>query len=210
MGENIAFANEKSGSTGGYLATPEMGAGPALIVIQEGGSAAELSRDVCERFAEEGFTALAPDLRNGQTAAALVDAIDVLKPHPAVRGQGVGVVGFGLGAGLALWLGTHRPDDVVAVVPFYGLVPSGVEQPDWSHLAAAVQGHFGEEDPSCPPETVSALEAALGEAGVTVEMFVYPNAGPAFFDDTRPDAHAEDAARQAWIRTLEFLRKHLG
>ncbi|HEV7862113.1 MAG TPA: dienelactone hydrolase family protein [Acidimicrobiia bacterium] len=205
MGENIAF-----GTTGGYLATPEMGAGPALIVIQERESPPGHGRDVCDRFAAEGFTALAPELRNGHTAADLAAAIDLLKPHPAVRGQGVGVVGFGLGAGLALWLATSRPDDVVAVVPFYGTVPEGVEHPDWSRLSAAVQGHFGEEDPACPPQAVSALESALGEAGVSVEMFVYPLAGAGFFDDTRPDAHVEDAARQAWIRTLEFLRKHLG
>ena len=57
---------------------------------------------------------------------------------------------------------------------------------------------------------MSALEATLGEAGVSVEMFTYPGAGPAFFDDTRPEGHVEEAARQAWIRTLEFLRKHLG
>lgn len=49
-----------------------------------------------------------------------------------------------------------------------------------------------------------------GEAGVATEMYVYPGAGSAFFDDSRPDTHVEDAARQAWIRTLEFLRKHLG
>jgi len=205
MGENIAF-----GSGGGYLATPDMGAGPALIVIPERDSPPEHGRDICDRFGVEGFTALAPELHNGYTAADLAAAIDVLTPHPAVRGQGVGVVGFSLGAGLALWLATHRPDDVVAVVPFYGVVPDGVQQPDWSRLSAAVQGHFGEDDPFCPPEVVSALERALGEAGVTVEMFVYPCAGRAFFDDTRPDAYVEDAARQAWIRTLEFLRKHLG
>jgi carboxymethylenebutenolidase len=205
MGENIVF-----GTGGGYLATPDKGAGPALIVIPEQGSPVEHGWDICERFGVEGFTALAPELHNGHTAADLTAAIDALKPHPAVRGQGVGVVGFALGAGLALWLGTHRPDDVVAVVPYYGAVPDGVEQPDWSRLSAAVQGHFGEDDPFCPPEAVSALEKALGEAGVTVEMFVYPGAGRAFFDDTRPDAHVEDAARQAWVRTLEFLRKHLG
>ena len=122
----------------------------------------------------------------------------------------MGVVGFAAGGGLALWLGTHRPEDVVAVVPYYGAVPDGGESLDWSRLRAAVQGHFGEDDPACPPEAVSALEAALGEAGVATEMFVYPGAGPAFFDDSRPDAHVEDAARQAWIRTLEFLRRHLG
>jgi carboxymethylenebutenolidase len=205
MGETIAF-----GSTGGYLATPEMGAGPALIVIEEPASLPDHGREVCDRFAAEGFTALAPALQNGSTADDLTAAIDLLKPHPAVRGQGVGVIGFAAGGGLALWLGIHRPEDVAAVVPYYGAVPDAAEPPDWSRLAAPVQGHFGENDPTCPPEAVSALEADLAAAGVTVEMFVYPGAGPAFFDDTRPDAHVEDAARQAWIRTLEFLRKHLG
>jgi carboxymethylenebutenolidase len=128
----------------------------------------------------------------------------VLEPHPAVRGQGVGVVGFGTGGELAVWLGLQRPEDVAAVVPYYRAVPDGADGADWSRLSAPVQGHFGEADPTCPPEAVSALEAELGEAGVNAELFVYPNAGPGFFDDT------EDAGRQAWIRTLEFLRKHLG
>ena len=212
MAETIAF-----GSTGGYLATPEKGgAGPALIVIAEPSTRPEHTHDVCERFAAEGFTALAPAFgstsrpEGNATAADLVAAIDLLEPHPAVRGQGVGVVGFAAGGELALWLALHRPDDVVAVVPYYRAVPEGADAPDWSRMAAAVQGHFGEADPACPPEAVTALETALGEAGVTNEMFVYPNAGMAFFDDTRPDAYLEDAARQAWIRTLEFLRKHLG
>jgi carboxymethylenebutenolidase len=165
---------------------------------------------VCERFAAEGFTALAPFLHNGSGAADLVAAVELLAPHPAVRGQGVGVVGFAVGGELALWLGLHRPDDVVAVVPYYRGAPDGAGTPDWSRVSAAVQGHFGEDDPACPPEAVAALEAALGEAGVTAEMFVYPCAGAGFFDDTSPDAYVEDAARQAWIRTLEFLRKHLG
>lgn len=119
MGETIAF-----GSTTGYLASPDVGAGPAVIVI--GG------RDVCDEFAEEGFTALAPELQNGHTAEDLAAAIDVLKPHPSVRGQGVGVVGYEHGAGLALWLATHHPEDVVA--------------------CAAVEGEFTEGLPSYPPD----------------------------------------------------------
>jgi carboxymethylenebutenolidase len=205
------------GSTGGYLATPEKGAGPAVIVIAEPSTPPDHTHDVCERFAAEGFTALAPALgsptslpHGNPTASDLVAAIDLLEPHPAVRGQGVGVVGFAAGGELALWLALHRPDDVVAVVPFYRAVPEGADAPDWTRLAAPVQGHFGEDDPACPPEAVAALETTLGEAGVSAEMFVYPGARTAFFDDTRPDAYLEDAARQAWIRTLEFLRKHLG
>ena len=178
-----------------YLATPEKGAGPGLVVIPARRDGARAASDLCDSFAAEGFTALAAEPENGQTADELVAAIDLLKPHPAVRGQGVGVIGFDVGAGLALWLATHRPDDVVAVVACDGLVPAGGTQPDWSRLSAAVQGHFAEDDPTCPPEAIAALEETLGEAGVSAEMFTYP---------------VDDHGRQAWIRTLEFLRKHLG
>jgi dienelactone hydrolase len=149
MGETIAI-----GSTTGYLATPEKGAGPALIVIGD--------RDHCDDFAEEGFTALAPELPNGHTAEELGAAIDVLKGHPAVRGHGVGVVGYSAGAELALRLATQRPGDVVA--------------------CAAVEGNFGEDEPDRPPE-------------LCVEFIT---------------ANPEDDDRLVWIRTLEFLRKHLG
>jgi dienelactone hydrolase len=180
-----------------YLATPDKGAGPAMIVIPE-------DRHLCDLLATEGFTAFAPELSPGQTAEGLTAAIDFLKPHDAVRGQGIGVIGSGAGAGLALWLGTHRPEDIVAIVAVSGTVPAETERPDWSSLAAAVQGHFGEEDPTCRPEVVARLEESLGEAGVTVEVFTYPAAGPHFFEEDGDDA------RQAWIRILEFLRKHLG
>ena len=189
---------------GGYLATPEMGAGPAVIVISEGPGVADHVRKLCDELAVEGFTALAPALQNGETAGELDAAIDLLKPHPSVRGQGIGVVGFSVGAGLALWLATHRPEDVTAVVAYSGTVPPEVQQPDWSRLGAAVEGHFGEADPACPADVISPLEESLGRAGVTAEFFTYPTAGARFYEDD------EDAARQAWIRTLEFLRKHLG
>ena len=180
-----------------YLATPELGAGPGVIVIPE-------DPQLCDLLAAEGFTALAPELSQGQTAEDLAAAIEYLKPHDAVRGQGIAVIGTGAGAGLALWLGTHHPDDVVAVVAVSGAVPADGEQPDWSRLAAVVQGHFAEDDPTCPPDVVAALEESLGAAGATVEFFTYPTAGPGFFEENG------DTARQAWIRTLEFLRKHLG
>lgn len=216
MGQHIALARTpgapgpEKARPGGYLACPDQGAGPGLVVIADRRSGSGHVRDVCDRFAAEGFTALAPEVHDWPTAADLDASVDLLKTHPAVRGQGVGVVGFALGAGLALWLAAHRPEDVAAVVPFYGVVPTGGEPPDCSRLTAAVQGHFGEGDPTFPPQAVWALEQALLEAGVNVEMFTYRDAGPAFFDDSRPGEYVHDAARHAWIRTLEFLRKHLG
>jgi carboxymethylenebutenolidase len=206
MGDLIAV-----GSGSGYLATPGRGAGPALVVITEPDGPAGDGRDVCDRFAVEGFTALAPEFRPGQTAGDLAAALDLLGPHPAVRGQTAGVVGFSDGAGEALGLAARRPDAVGVVVlfSFSGTVPA-LAGPDGFHLTAPVQGHFSEDDPSSPPQAASALEDALGEAQVSAEIYTYPNTDGEVFDPARSHAHGDDAARQAWVRTLEFLRRHLG
>jgi carboxymethylenebutenolidase len=228
MGEMVEFPSNGS-TVGGYLASPEVGAGPGLVVIQEWWGLVDHIKDVCDRFAAEGFTALAPDLYHGaattepdeaaklmmamnieRAARDMAGAVDFLAGHDSVRGEGAGMVGFCMGGGLALWLATLQPDQVRAVVPFYGVIPWEAAQPDWSRLRAAVGGHYAENDDFASPDHVAALEAQLKDVGVDVEMFIYPNTHHGFFNDTRPDAFAEDAARQAWIRTLEFLRRHLG
>jgi carboxymethylenebutenolidase len=184
---------------------------------------------VCDRFAAEGFTALAPDLFGGekttepdeagklmmtlnleQAGKDMGGAVDFLTASDAVRGHGVGVVGFCMGGGLALLLAVQRPDDVRACVPFYGVIPWESAQPDWSKLQAAVQGHFAEDDGFFTPDAARALEQQLKDLGKEVEFFIYPGCDHAFFNDTRPEVHDEDASRQAWVRTLEFLRSKLG
>lgn len=230
MGELVEFPIDGgAGGGGGYLAPAAEGAGLGVVVIQETCGLVDHIVDVCDRLAAEGFTALAPDLYHGQTippaepdeamkASMALDlprastdmsaAVDFLQSHPAVRGHGVGVVGFCMGGGLALWLATLRPDAVRAVVPFYGIAPQGAE-PDWSALAAAVEGHFAENDHAADPDAV-AFEARLAELGKDVRVFSYPGTSHAFFNDTRPETYDEEAARQAWVRTLEFLRAQLG
>ena len=220
-----------NGSTaGGYLASGE-GAGPGRIDIQEWWGLVPHIRDVCDRFAAEGFTALAPDLFHGRTipnkepdeaekammalgieqaARDMSGAIDFLVGHEAVRGHGVGVVGFCMGGGLALWLASLRPQDVRAVVPFYGAIPWEEAQPDWDRITAPVEGHYGEEDDWATPDWARSIERELESRGTEVRLFFYPGAGHAFFNDSRPEAYVEDAARQAWVRTLEFLRAKLG
>ena len=230
MGEMIEFpCNGRTVS--GYLASPPEGAGPGLVVVQEWWGLVPQIKGVCERLAGEGFTALAPDLYGGEIAmhsepdkagelmmamempAAARDmacAVDLLDGHEAVRGDGVGVVGFCMGGGLALILACQRPDKVRAVVPYYGIIPWPGAQPDWSQLAGAVQGHYGEDDDMTSPAVVRALEQELKDLGKEAEFFMYPKAGHAFANEQRPDVYNEDAARQAWIRTLEFLRAKLG
>lgn len=225
MGELI----DLGGNQRGYLATPELGAGPGVVVIQEYWGLVPHIQDVCDRFAREGFSALAPDLYRGATAAepdeadklmmalnlgqAAQDmgaAVDHLRASPAVRGDGLGVVGFCMGGGLALMLAAQRPADIDACVTFYGLIPWESARPDWSALDAPVQGHFGEQDGLFSPERARQLQEALESSGTTTDFNIYADAGHAFFNDRRADAYVESAASLAWTRTLEFLRAKLG
>lgn len=229
MGEMVEFPSNGSAG-GGYLAPAPEGAGLGVIVIQEWWGLVDHIVEVCDRLAAEGFTALAPDLYHGKTvpngepdeaskalmaldleraAKDMSGAVDFLQAHSSVRGQGVGVIGFCMGGGLALWLATRRPDAIRAAVPFYGIAPQGAE-PDWSALSASVEGHYAEHDDMASPEAVAAFEETLRDLGKDVQTFTYPGTSHAFFNDTRPEIHDEEAARQAWVRTLEFLRAKLG
>ena len=228
MGERVEFA-ANGGQSSGYLARPDQGAGLGLLVIQEWWGLVPHIEDVCDRFAAEGFTALAPDLYHGETAAEpdeagklmmalnldraatdLSGAIDWLAASDAVRGDGVGVTGFCMGGGLALVVATHRPDAVRAVVPFYGVIPWPQLQPDWSKLEAPVHGHFAERDAFFTPAKVRELEQTLRDLGKDADLQIYDGVDHGFFNDTRPDVYDETAASQAWTRTLEFLRSKLG
>ena len=230
MGEMVEFAS--NGGTGaGYLAAPEVGAGIGLVVIQEWWGLVPHIKDVCDRFAAEGFTALAPDLYHGtsvknsepdeagkllmalnleQAAKDMSGAVDFLAQSDRVRGDGVGVTGFCMGGGLAMMLGVQRPDAVRAVVPFYGIIPWESAQPDWSKLAAPVLGHFAEHDGFFSADKAKQLEARLKGLGKDVEIHIYEGVDHAFFNDTRPEVYDEQAASTAWVRTLEFLRSKLG
>jgi carboxymethylenebutenolidase len=228
MGEIVHFPS--NGTTGsGYLAAPDQGAGIGLIVIQEWWGLVPHITDVCDRFAAEGFTALAPDLYRGETASEpdeagkammaldldragrdLSGAVDFLLASDLVRGDGVGVTGFCMGGGLALVLACQRPDAIKACVPWYGVIPWPEAQPDWASLQAPVRGHYAELDGFFTPEKVADLEARLEALGKDVELTVYPGVDHAFFNDTRPEVHDEAAAALAWTRTLEFLRAKLG
>jgi carboxymethylenebutenolidase len=227
MGEIVEFPS--NGHTGrGYLAQSVEGAGPGVVVIQEWWGLVPHIQDLCDRFAAEGFTALAPDLYRGkattepdeagklmmamnleQAARDMGGAIDYLESSDAVRGRGVGVVGFCMGGGLALMLAVQRPDDVKAVVPFYGLIPWEGAQPDWRKLSAPVQGHYAEQDGFFTPELAAQLEVELKQLGKTVEFHRY-DADHAFFNDTRPEVYDAATAGLCWQQTVGFFKENLG
>jgi carboxymethylenebutenolidase len=211
----------------GYLALPAAPS-PAVVVVHEWWGMVDQLRRTCDRYAEAGFVALAPDLYRGsstedpedaarrmlgldpaQATSELAAAVDHLLDHEATTSARVGVTGFCMGGGLALLLACQRPDAVGAVVAFYAAIPWPGHQPDYSSLAAAMQGHYAEKDAFAPPSMVVELEMTLRGLGKRVELFIYPGTDRGFFNEDHPSVHHPAAARQAWERTLGFLRAHV-
>jgi carboxymethylenebutenolidase len=148
-----------------------------------------------------------------------------LAAEPATRDRKVAVVGFCMGGMYALLAGCGAKG-VSAVVPFYGLLShehgllhsdAGLdpERKPRSPLEAAGElqcpllGFFGAEDGFVPLDDVRELERRAGETGQPVEVIVYPGAGHAFMNDSRPEAYRPEAAADAWQRMLVFLRRQL-
>ena len=225
MGEMVEFPSNGS-TASGYLASPAGGSGPGVLVIQEYWGLVPHIQDVCERFAAEGFFALAPDLYHGahadepDEAGKLMMALNLERAGKDLSGAvdlllqrsgrpSIGVVGFCMGGGLALVAGTLRPDAIKAVVAYYGVIPWPSAQPDWSRLDAAVQGHFAAKDAYFTPEKAQELERELQGLGKDVEFFVYPDVDHAFFNDTRPEVYDGPTSATAWARTLEHFRAAL-
>ena len=226
MAEMVKFPS--NGTEGqGYLALPASGSGPGVVVLQEWWGINDQIKEVCDRFASEGFVALAPDIYRGvvtkepdeagklmmslnieQAAKDMSDAVVFLAGHDAVTSKGVGVVGYCMGGALALWLATLQPELVDAVAPYYG-VAGWPTTPDWSLLQAPIQGHYAENDDFAGPPAVAALEEELGRLGKSYQFFVYPGTEHAFTNHHRPEVYQEEHSETAWNRTLAFFREHV-
>ena len=224
MGEMVQFPFA-GGTTGGYLSEPKNGSGPAVVVIQEWWGLVDHIKDLCDRFADEGFVALAPDLYHGKTTkspdeagklmmAMRIDeaerdlgaAVDYLSTLDSTTSEKTGVVGFCMGGALALYTATKNPK-VGACVVFYGGHPK--VKPDLPNLHAPVLGLYAEKDSFATPALARDLERQLKDLGKEIEVKIYQDADHAFFNDTRPEVYNAEAAADAWQRTVEFLRKHL-
>jgi carboxymethylenebutenolidase len=225
---------------GGHLARPAgTGPGPALVLLPDVRGLYEHYRDVARRFAEQGFVTLALDLYSREGTPDLPDmesvfrwmralpdrrvlgdvraAVEHLAGREDVRSTSIGITGFCMGGQYALMSACSVPG-IAACVSWYGMLryaETDETKPESPlsmapRLACPYLGLFGEEDPIIPLTDVDELRATLEKAGKSFEIVTYPHAGHAFFNDSRPEMYRPDAARAAWPRALEFLRRHLG
>ncbi|MGI8690699.1 MAG: dienelactone hydrolase family protein, partial [Thermomicrobiales bacterium] len=225
-----------------YQARPKTGSGPfpAVIVIHENMGLTDHIKDVTRRLAKEGFVGLGVDFlsRSGGTMAfntpqdvtAAINKLtdeqiisDVSAAITYLTGSGVGapkvgVVGFCWGGRRSL-LAAENDKGLSAAVVYYGPItpPDSVQTDDTLADAAKdmcpVLGNFGALDPIIPAAKIQQLQQALQSAGKTVDFKIYPDAGHAFNNDTRPFTngvgYVADAAQDAWGRTLAWYRKYL-
>ena len=223
-GEIIEFsANGKA--VQGYLARSESGRGPGVIVIQEWWGLVDHIKDICDRLAAEGFTALAPDFYDGaQTtepneAGSLMMALETAKAAEVIRGavtaiqsdeststEEVGVIGFCMGGQLAMYAAAID-ERVGACVNYYGIHPN--VQPPFEKMTSPILGIFAELDENASPAVVEQLSRNLSAANVRHDFRTYPGIQHAFFNDDRPEVYDERASEDAWERTLRFLRVEL-
>jgi carboxymethylenebutenolidase len=234
MGEMVGFKADGR-KTDGYLALPESGRGPGVVVIQEWWGLVPQIKGAADRLAREGFVALVPDLYHGKTTTSpdeagklmmalrideaeqdLRGAVQYLLAHAAVAGSGtsagagakkkVGTIGFCMGGALSLFAASKNPD-VRACVVFYGGHPN--VKPDLPNLRAPVLGLYAGKDGFVAPDSVKALDAELTRLGKAHEFHTYPGVDHAFANETGKN-YDEAAAEDGWRRAIAFFHRHLG
>lgn len=205
-------------SATGYRADSPSPSGLGVVVIQEWWGLNDHVKDVADRFAAQGFVALAPDLYRGQVtqspdeAGKLLMALDIPRAEKDLRGavlhlrgltgKPVGTVGFCMGGALSLFAACTSPDDVGACVVYYGGHPKVTF--DFDRLRAPVLGHWAEDD-AFANATRDRCLAELTRRGKPPTFHTYPGTKHAFFNDTRPAVYSRDAAELSFSRTVEFL-----
>lgn len=214
-----------AGSAGtGYAVVPDAGHGPGVLVLHAWWGLTPHFTSICDRLADAGFVALAPDLHGegrtadtpdeaeallaatdpNRTANLVVGSLSALRAMPATPSGRVGVLGYSMGASWAFWAATRFPDDVAAVSAYYGS-----QDIDFAPARAAFQVHVAEHDEFTTDDEIAYLEAQLRLEGHEADFHRYPGTGHWFAEADRPAAYVEAAAELAWDRTLAFLGRTL-
>ncbi len=208
-----------------YLAEPEVECTGGVLVLHSWWGLNGFFRRLCDRFADNGFVALAPDLYGGRVADTVAEAkklraeVTASRREPAYKYlirmiaelrsaamvDNIAVVGFSMGGHWAYWL-AQRPDlPIVATVTFYA-----VRNGDYSESRSSFLAHFAQTDEWVSPDSVKRLGRSLSKARRPFECQTYPGTRHWFFEDDRIEVFQPEAAALAWSRTIKFLKQRTG
>lgn len=222
----VTFTQDKT-KVSGYLAIPAgEGTHPALIAVHEWWGLNDWVKQQCDSLAKYGYIVLAVDLYKGQVAndsetahqlmSGLADdeaigllrsGADFLRGRSDVRAQAIGVIGWCMGGKYSIRLAAADPG-IRACVMYYGAPIH--DEAAIKGIQASILGNFGGDDKGPTPDQVKEFEAALKKAGKKADFKIYPGAPHAFANPNNPwGGYREEAAKDAWARTLEFLKRDL-
>jgi carboxymethylenebutenolidase len=213
------------GAGKGYLATPDptSATGFGVLVVHGWWGLNRFMCHSCDRLAQNGYVAFAPDLYGGNIArtseeakvlrglldretlaATLSGALGFLRAQRQVLSPRVGLLGISMGGNYAMRLSVTQPQDIAVVIAIYGLSLSKFERSE-----AAYQIHLAEHDRFEPAQSGLRLQERLNAARRPSELYTYPGTSHWFFEDDRPDAYNRAAAERVWTRSLRYLKKVL-
>ncbi len=226
MGERVALTID-AGQMDCYVARPATNVFGGILVCMHGPGVDEFIRDICERLANLGYLAIAPDFYHRQGSdltepwskvvdtEAIVDmrvATDFLEAYAVTP---IGILGFCMGGRLAFLNLAHDDRLKTGIIIHGGNImksrdaglPSPLDQTDAIH--ASVLGIFGEDDVNPSPADRVIIEQRLQSAGVEFRLDSYQGAGHAFLNFTRPEVYREKQAELAWDSCVTWLQSEM-
>jgi len=224
--DRVTFKHGGKSTIDGFIARPKAdGVYPAVLVIAGNRITEEYIPNTCAALALAGFVGLAPNVFHTlpesasspeEMRKALIDHTDLdvlediqrgadyLRVQTFVKAGGMGIVGFCFGGRMAM-LFASRSREIEVVVPYH---PGKVTPMEVSRMKSPVQVHCGTSDHNVPLAEIKELERILRAQATPVEVHLYEGADHGFLAYTRP-YYKPDAAKLAWARTVEFLKKYL-
>lgn len=233
QGETVSLAKDLQGY---YVTPPGRGSFPAVMVFMEAFGLNLNIKNVCDRLAQAGYAALAPDFYHGDIYqyTDIQNAIAKLKTLEddtvmAEAGKGleflagrkevaanIGAIGFCMGGRYTFLANAVHADKFKGAVAFYG---GGIANPQdpvgrkplldqVAAMRSPIMLNYGANDESIPPEEHQRIAGALSQAKRRYILSVFPNAGHGFMSDRR-DSYAAAPAQEAWEMTLNFFKRNL-
>lgn len=219
--ETLYFITANGASTA-YVAKPDNAENAKVVIlIHEWWGLNDHIKDIANRYADEGFIAVAPDLYRGKLAAnpeeasklmqelAIEDGLNTIesamdKARETYSVSHFGISGYCMGGTFALRAACEL-EGISAAAPFYGDIP---EESVLAKLKAPVVFVSGTKDGWINPEKVGQLENVAEKYELPVDSLKY-DADHAFFNNTRPEVYNDSAAKDAWAKVIGFFNDKL-
>ena len=219
--ETLNFVTANGASTA-YIAMPDNAENAKVVIlIHEWWGLNDHIKDITNRYADEGFIAVAPDLYRGRIATNAEDASKMMNGLEIDNGLNTiesamdkvretygishfGITGYCMGGTFALRAACEL-EGISAAAPFYGDIP---EEVVLAKLKTSVVFVSGIRDAWINPEKVATLEEIADKYELPVDSVKY-EADHAFFNDTRPEVYDKNAANDAWAKVIQLFNNEL-